>query len=190
MTVSIAAPTRPPSRAATTNAQGSSTVESANLAQNTCRRLRQECLPYLLENTTLRVASTPEKAYLLPTAYLPSIPKAVILNVESYFRKPLDLARLTSLRTLELRNIAVWCQYHDEEYLLGEDGEEVMLNLAKFNLRRISIPIHQLCSSKDRTFNILLHCRYVVTSATQETLVSSFPRCVCETHSSGRRHRY
>ena len=125
-----------------------------------------------MEATTLQVASAPAKANLLPATYLTLIPRAIILNVESYFKKPLDLAKLSSLRTLELRNIAVWCQYHSEDDLMSDDGAEVMLNLAKFNLKRISVPLHTLCASKERKFNVLLHCRYVVTSASQETLVS------------------
>ena len=138
---------------------------------NTCHRLRQEALGYLLAATTLQFASLPGKANLLPHMLTSAIPRATILNVESYSKSPLDLGSFRSLRMLELHNIAVWCQYHDEEYLCGEGGEEVMYDLAMFNLKRNSLHLHQLCNTRDRAFNILLYCRYVVSSVKHETLV-------------------
>ena len=97
---------------------------------NTCQKLRHEALPYLLAATTLQINGASDSAGLLPPLYLASIPRAVILNLESYSKRPLELERLSALQALELRNIAVWCHYHDEEYLLGENGEEVMINMA------------------------------------------------------------
>jgi hypothetical protein len=138
---------------------------------NTCHQFRQEALGYLLAATTLQIANVPTKAKLLPPAFLSAIPRAVIMSVESYSKSPLDLRSFGSLRKLELRNIAVWCQYHDEEYLCSEDGDEVMFNLAMFNLKRNSVHLHQLCNDQDRLFNILLHCRYVVSSVKHKTLV-------------------
>ena len=137
---------------------------------NTCQQLRQEALGSLLAATTLQIASLPTKAKLLPDVFLSTIPKAIIMNVESYSKSPLDLGSFRSLRTLELHNIAVWCQYHDEESLCGElGGNEIMFDLAMFNLKRNSLHLSSLCHSRDRTFKILLHCRYVVKN---ETLVS------------------
>ena len=139
---------------------------------NTCHQLRQEALGYLLAATTLQVASLPKKAELLPPVFLDTIPRIMIMNVGSYLKSPLDFGLFRSLQTLELHNIAVWCQYHDEEYLCGEDGNEIMFDLAMFNLKRNSLHLHQLCNKQDRLFNILLYCRYVVASVKQETLVS------------------
>ncbi len=146
---------------------------------NTCHLLRQEALQYLLAATTLQIASLPNKAALLPAMFTSAIPRAVVMNVESYSKSPLDLGSFRLLRTLELHNIAVWCQYHDEEYLCGDGGDEVMYDLAMFNLKRNSLHLHQLCSTRDRAFNILLYCRYVVSSVKHETLVSRRKVLLC-----------
>ena len=146
---------------------------------NTCRLLREEALEYLLAATTLQIAGLPSKAKLLPHAFSSAIPRAIVMNVESYSKSPLDLETFQSLRTLELHNIAVWCHYHDEEYLCGEGGDIVMYDLAMFNLKRNSLHLHQLCNTPYRAFNILLHCRYVVSSVKNETLVSGDCRLLC-----------
>lgn len=146
---------------------------------NTCRLLREEALEYLLAATTLQIASLPSKAKLLPHAFSSAIPRTIVMNVESYSKSPLDLETFRSLRTLELHNIAVWCQYHDEEYLCAEGGEVVMYDLAMFNLKRNSLHLHQLCNTRDRAFNILLYCRYVVSSVKHETLVSGDCHLMC-----------
>ena len=140
---------------------------------NACKQLRSEALEHLLAATTLRIMNVPSKAKLLPLIFRAGIPRAMIMNIESFSRSPLDLSTFDSLRMLELHNIAVWCQYHDEEYLCSEEGDEVMFNLAMFNLKRNSAHLHELCSSKARSFKILLHCRYVVSSVKHETLVGS-----------------
>lgn len=139
---------------------------------NTCQQLRQEALEYLLAATTLQIVSLPTKTQLLPPVLLSGIPRAMILSVEAYSKRPLDLSILPSLRILEIHNIAVWCQYHDEEYFSGEAGDETMFDLAMFNLKRNSVHLHQLCIKEDRHHKILLYCRYVVSSVKQETLVS------------------
>lgn len=139
---------------------------------NTCRTLRQEALSYLLAATTLHLSSTnPLKLALLPPTYLASIPRAVVLNIGQFLKHPLDFARLPALRTLELRNIVVSCRYHDERDLCGDDVDELMVNLAMFNIKRHSARLAGLCVSAERPFNVVLHCRFVVSSARQETLV-------------------
>lgn len=139
---------------------------------NTCRALRYEAISYLLACTTLQLSTTSEKLALLPASYISAIPRAVVLNVGQYLKKPLDFASFTSLKTLELRNIAVWCRYHDEQDLCGIDGDEIMLNLALFNIKRHGAGLATLCATLDRPFNIILYCRFVISSARQETLVS------------------
>ena len=138
---------------------------------NTCQTVRRESLSYLLESTTLQLSSSSHKTDLLPDAYLSGITRAVVLNVGQYLKRPLDFARFPALRTLELRNIAVWCRYHDEDDLCGEDADEIMINLAMFNIRRHSASLASLCASAERPFNILLYCRFVVSSARSQTLV-------------------
>lgn len=138
---------------------------------STCRTLRGEALSYLLASTTLQLASTTHKLSLLPASYLRGIPRAVVLNVRQYLKQPVDFGLLAALRTLEFRNIAVWCRYHDESDLFGEGGDSIMLNLAMFNIRRHSGSLASLCASTERPFNIILGCRFVVSSAKHETLV-------------------
>lgn len=138
---------------------------------STCRTLREEALSYLLASTTLQLSSTSHKLDLLPASYLAAIPRAVIMNIGQYLKHPLDFTKFPALKALELRNIVVWCRYHDERDLCGEDNDELMLNLAMFNIRRHSANLASLCASADRPFNIILHCRFVVSSARQETLV-------------------
>ena len=156
---------------------------------NTCQKLRDEALPYLLAATTLQIASASHKAQLLPSNFLASITRAVILNLDTFSKRPLELYRLAALRTLELRNIAVWCHYHDEESLLGNGGEEAMIDMAMFNLKRNSAQLYTLCNTKDRNFGILLFCRYVITSANQETLVSDLVNNGIGLTETGRRCR-
>jgi hypothetical protein len=137
---------------------------------NTCQQLREEALGYLLAATTVQIVSLPTKLQLLPPVLLSGVQRVTIMNVESYSKRPLDLSILPSLRILEIHNIAVWCQYHDEEYFSGEAGDETMFDLAMFNLKRNSFHLHQLCETS-RPYKILLYCRYVVSSVKQETLV-------------------
>jgi hypothetical protein len=141
---------------------------------STCRTLRQEAESYLLAATTLQLASTCHKLDLLPASYLSGISRAVVLNVKQYLKQPLDFDRFAALKTLELRNIAVWCRYMNEDALWGEDGDQVMLDLAMFNIKRHSASLASLCASADRPFNILLGCRFVVSSARPETLVGAY----------------
>lgn len=145
---------------------------------STCRTLRQEALSYLLAATTLQLSNTSShKLALLPAHYLAGIPRAVVLNIGQFLKHPLNFAQFPALQMLELRNIVVWCRYHDERDLCGEsddDGaaaDELMLNLAMFNIKRHSASLAGLCASAERPFNITLHCRFVVSSARQETLV-------------------
>ncbi|ETN44944.1 uncharacterized protein HMPREF1541_09819 [Cyphellophora europaea CBS 101466] len=92
------------------------------------------------------------------------------MNVGQYLKRPVDFSKFSALRTLELQNIAVWCRYHDEDELCGPGGDGIMLNLAMFNIRRHSANLAALCASADRSFNVLLCCRFVVSSVNHGTL--------------------
>ena len=148
---------------------------------DTCRTLRQEARSYLFASTTLQLSSTSHKLDLLPAAYLSAIPRAVIMNVGQYLKRPVDFSKFSALRTLELQNIAVWCRYHDEDELCGPGGDGIMLNLAMFNIRRHSANLAALCASADRSFNVLLCCRFVVSSVNHGTLVrhAQLLSCIC-----------
>lgn len=149
---------------------------------NTCRQLRGEAMPYLLSATTLQVSSTLEKAARLPSSYISAIPRAVILNAEAFSKNPWRLDDFHSLKTLELRNITIWCKYHDEAYLESAAGDECMIGLALFNLNRINAQLTHLCADMQRWFKILICCQYVVSSATDETIVCfQTPFAVCWT---------
>lgn len=141
---------------------------------STCHQLQIEASAYLLASTTLQLGNRFDKTFLLPESYLASIPRVVILNAEAFSKQSLHLDKLKSLRILELRNITIWCKYHDETYLESPEGEEAMLGLALFNLNRISGQLTMLCRRMDRKFKILLCCQFVVSSLTHETIVRSF----------------
>lgn len=138
---------------------------------STCRTIRLEAVAYLLASTTLSLASTSHKLDLLPAYYLSAIPRARVFSIGQYLKRPINFDRFPALETLELHNIAVWCRYHSAEDLAGEDGEQIMLSLAMFNIKRHGPDLALLCASSDRRFNILLHCRFVISR--QETLVSN-----------------
>jgi hypothetical protein len=142
---------------------------------NTCQQLRAEALPYLLAATTLSIAGGVGTISSLPQTWLPSIPRAVVLSIEQFGKDPLDFATFRALQILELRELAVWCNYHDDESFSGEDGAETMINMAMFQLKRNSLHLHTLCNEKGRSFNILLFCRFVITSAKHETIVREMP---------------
>jgi hypothetical protein len=145
---------------------------------HTCKMLRSEALPYLLAATTLEVSGTMVKATKIPSSYLSVIPKAVVLDAKAFSNMPLQLDLFGGLRILELRNITIWCKYHDEAYLQSEEGDESMYGLAMFNLSRISNLLVELCMPSDRPFGIRLFCQYVVSSLTQQTIVSAFAQDV------------
>lgn len=138
---------------------------------NTCQQLRNEATTYLLAATTLQVSGSLENLNQLPSKYISAITRAVVLNTESFSKAPLQLDSLLTLKTLELRNITVWCKYHDEFYLQTPEGDECMLALALFNLGRISSRFTTLYADTTRPYNILLCCQFVVSSMTDETIV-------------------
>lgn len=138
---------------------------------NTCRQLRHEAAPYLLGATTLQVKHSLENVDRLPPRYVSEITRAVMLNVGSFSKSPMQLGSFLALKTVELRNITVWCKYHDEAYLESHEGDDCMIGLALFNLGRISPHFTQLCADTTRSFKILLCCQYVVSSMTDETIV-------------------
>jgi hypothetical protein len=142
---------------------------------NTCRLLRTEATSYLLRSTTLHLSSTSNKVTLLPSSYVAGIGKAVIMNVGHYLRQPLDFTKFSALKVLELRNIAVWCRYHEDDDFEGEAGHELMMTLATFNIKRHSASLAALCECTQRPFKIILCCRFVISSfrQRQETLVST-----------------
>lgn len=137
---------------------------------HTCRQLRAEALPYLLAATTLEVSSSLVKATIIPPPYLSAIPRAVVLDAKAFSSQPFKLDSFNSLKTLELRNITIWCKYHDEAYFESKEGDESMFGLAMFNLNRISNLLTALCDEVERDFKILLCCQYVVNSLTHETI--------------------
>ncbi|KIV93649.1 hypothetical protein PV10_04845 [Exophiala mesophila] len=112
-----------------------------------------------------------EMASNIPRALLSTIPRVVISNApRSWSKSPLQLDMFDSLKILELRNITIWCQYHDDEYLKSLEGDECMMGLALFNLNRISPQLTQLCADGQRKFHILLSCQFVASSMTGETI--------------------
>ena len=139
---------------------------------HTCKKLRYEALPYLLSVTTLEVSSTLVNATKIPSSYLSLIPRAVVLDAKAFTNMPFQLDLFKSLKLLELRNITIWCKYHDEAYLESPEGDECMYGLAMFNLGRISNLLVDLCTELERPFGIRLCCLYVVSSLTHETIVS------------------
>jgi len=133
--------------------------------------LREEATPHLPAAITLQVNGTLENLKRLPSKYVPSIERALVMNTESVSKAPLQLDMLSALKTLELRNITVWCKYHDEAYLQSQEGDECMIALALFNLGRISSRFTVLLTDTTRPYNILLCCQFVVSSMTDETIV-------------------
>ncbi|KAJ9613035.1 hypothetical protein H2200_002976 [Cladophialophora chaetospira] len=113
----------------------------------------------------MRPKSTPEPALLS------AIPRVVVEDTVRYWnQQALDLNPFHGLKTLELRNIIIWCKYHDEAYLQSTEGDDCMLQLALFNLNRIHPDLKRICAASDRSFEILLWCQYVVSSSTHETI--------------------
>ena len=139
---------------------------------HTCKKLRHEALPYLLSATTLEITNTMVNATKIPSSYLSVIPRAVVLDAKAFTNRPFQLDLFNSLRLLELRNITIWCKYHDEAYFGTPEGEECMYGLAMYNLSRLSNLLVELCTGLGRSFGIRLCCQYVVSSLTHETIVS------------------
>lgn len=139
-----------------------------------CRQLRWEANSYLLAATTLQISGAMKQLVSnVPQAVLSAIPRVVISDARRSLSKlPLQFDMFDSLKILELRNITIWCQYHDEEYLKSLAGDECMMGLAWFNLNRISPQLTHLCADKHRSFRILLCCQFVASSMTGETIVS------------------
>jgi hypothetical protein len=140
---------------------------------NTCQQLRQEAASYLWAATMLKIFGAPDTIQRLPPTHLSSIRRIVVLNAPAFSRKSLDLELFTGLKTLELHNVTVWCKYHDEAFLQTPEADECMIGLATFNLNRISSQLTQLCRDKTRRFKVLLACLFVMSSATNETMVCS-----------------
>lgn len=143
---------------------------------NTCQNLQHEATPYLLAATTLQVRGSLNNIDRLPPRYVSAITRAVVLNVGFLSKTPLDFSKLSGLKTVEFRNITVWCKYHDEAYLASEKGDNCMIALALFNLGRSSRSFTSLCTNETRPFNIIIWCQFVVSSLTDETIVCS-SRC-------------
>lgn len=172
-----------------------------------CRQLRRESLPLLLAATTLTIPTTLDRVQDVPRGHRGSIPHAVVLDVKAFAA---DFPRsslichpptpplthflphcLPRLRTLELRNLTIWCQFHSEAFLESPEADDCMINLAMFNLRRTSPRLVELCDRPrsstpaaavaattdgpgggGRHFQILLCCQYVGSSLRHETIVS------------------
>jgi hypothetical protein len=141
---------------------------------DTCQQLKREAASYLWSATTLKIFGAPDTTQRLPPTYLSRVERIVVLNAPAFSRKVLDLDCFTSLITLELHNVTVWCKYHDEAFLQTSEADECMIGLATFNLNRISSQLTQLCRDRSRRFKVLLACLFVMSSATNETMV-----CLC-----------
>jgi hypothetical protein len=138
----------------------------------TCRTLHHETLPLLLPLTTLTLHTSPSTLYHHPPTKRPRHTPHTITNLRAFLKPspttphPVShtLSFLPSLRLLELHNIAIWCCYLSSTSLLSADGggDETMLNLAMFNVKRHSGPLAALCADRQRGFKVVLGCRFVV----------------------------
>jgi hypothetical protein len=139
---------------------------------STCHQLQREAEPFLSSATTLHIRGLFPVTVRIPPRHLSALQHLVIEDTMAAFCKralPLDL--FSSLKTLELRNLTVFCKYHDEAFLLRPDGDECMIQLALFNLRRISMLLTHVCADPARGFQLLVCCQFVVSSVTHETIV-------------------
>ena len=168
-----------------------------------CRKLRNECLPLLHASTVLTVPASFERASAVHKSHLSAIPHVVVFDSKAFSdvvvtgtlicsAPPIDFScfisrSLPALRTLELRNLTIWCQWNSEDYLESDEADESMYNLAMFNLRRNSPRLVELCrlpsakgcekSPRSRPFEILLCCQFVGSSLTHGTIVSQAADC-------------
>ena len=143
----------------------------------TCRKLRQDALPYLLTARTLRFASTLENAERLPQTYVSAIPQAVICLAVG--KLPLQLFMFRSLKVLEVRDLVVWCNYHDQAYLETPAADGVIIDLVVFNLKRSGVDLNGPFFFTQRKFKILLHCQFVTSSSQQNTVSRDFSSSSC-----------
>lgn len=138
----------------------------------TSRQLRRETLPMLLGATTLQVAGSFGNMLTMPPTHLEGVTSAVVLDAKLFSLRPFQLEYLPNLRSLELRNITVWCKFYDEVFLESPSADEVMYNMALFNLQRTGRSLKELCEGV-RTFAVRLCCQFVVNSLSDETIVSN-----------------
>lgn len=139
---------------------------------STCRQIRHEALPLLIANTTVELATCFTRFQsLMHTTYLSQLQHAIVLKPKEFSMVPFDPAKLPALKTLELRNITVWCKFYDEYFLESPLADAPMMGMAEFNLNRISPALVALCRMV-RSFKIFLTCHYVVNSLQDETVVS------------------
>jgi hypothetical protein len=134
-------------------------------------------MPLLMAATSLDICGASDITAHLPRSYLSAIARVAVLNPETFVRSPLKLDTLPSLKTLELRNITIWCKYHDEAYLETKEADECMISLAMFNLNRISTLCTKLCDDNERSFRVILCCQYVASSVRDETIVCGVWLC-------------
>ncbi|KIW11777.1 hypothetical protein PV08_09049 [Exophiala spinifera] len=129
-------------------------------------------MPHLFSAATLRISGTGARTGHLPQQYMAKIPRAIVQDPGSFSKTMIDIDQLYSLKVLELRNVAIWCTYHDEAFLESPAPDESMVGLALFNLTRISGQLMGLCSEKGKVFQILLYCEYVVSSSAGWTVLA------------------
>jgi hypothetical protein len=80
------------------------------------------------------------------------------------------------LQVLELRNITVWCKYHAESFFLDDElSSSIMHDLALYSINRISPSLTKLVEDKQRAYRVRLFCQFVVSSASYDTIVVSYP---------------
>lgn len=68
----------------------------------------------LMAATTVEVAGGFDKILDMPTPYPSAVTRAVVLDAKQFSMRPFQLEKLPKLKTLEIRNITVWCKFYDE----------------------------------------------------------------------------
>ena len=141
----------------------------------TNRTIFDEAVQYLSQSSTIEISEALDFAVSqLPYYYLQHSPHLIVLDAYKFSRAPFNCSvPFPSLQILELRNIVIWCKFHQEAFLSSQEGEPVMISLAMFNLNRIAPCLTDLCERKEseRNFEIRLDCHFVVQSDQNDTIV-------------------
>jgi hypothetical protein len=139
-----------------------------------CRKLRHEAMPLLLASTTLHICATGrEMPPPLPPSYLSTIPHLVTLSKGTCWNPDYSPELFGGIKTLEIRNIIVWCKYHEDAYLLQPEADECMHSLVLVGLNRINPKLACMCLDPNLPFKTLLCCQFVVSSGTHEATIVS-----------------
>lgn len=124
----------------------------------TCRDLQNEALPFLLSATTLHIVTTLENADRLPRSYFSQIPRVVICKAASIPQTPHCLDLFAGLKVLEVRNMIV-CTHHIRGFWERPLTEEVMVQRALSELKRLNSLLYEFCVDVPRPFRVLLYCQ-------------------------------